>query len=92
MPTDGERLATVEAVLRELRGDMRDLNDETQRTRKRLHDLEGTTGMLVDQEKKRREATQTRQRRLEVRIQILTVVIACAALFEPVLYHFAGGN
>lgn len=48
--------------------------------------------MLVSQEKIRRQTTVERQRRMEFRIQVLTVVVAVAALAEPFLYHAAGGG
>ena len=71
---------------------MGDLKSEGQRTRNRLHDLEGVSSMLVDQEKLRREATGDRQRRLEIRMEVLAVVVAVMAIVEPFLYHLAGGQ
>lgn len=90
MATEGERIATLEAVIGELRGDMGDLKSETIRTRARLHDLEGIAGMLVSQEKQRNRDTRRAQRRTDRRLQVLTVVVAIAALLEPFLYHAAG--
>lgn len=90
MPTDGERLATVEAVLQELRGDMSAFTNEQHRTRERLHKLEGITGLMVNAEKRQRETLENRQRRIEVRLQLLTVVVAVAALLGPVIYHYLG--
>lgn len=90
MPTDGERLATVEAILQELRGDMSTFTEEQHRTRERLHKLEGITGLMVNAEKRQRETAAARQRRIEVRLQVLTVVVAVAALLGPFAYHFFG--
>ena len=73
-----------------MRDDMAELKHETLRTRKRLHDLEGIAGALVDQEKVRREATHKQQEQFKTRLQVLTVVVAVAALAEPFLYHAAG--
>lgn len=92
MPTDGERLATVEAVLQELRSDMSDMRSESMRTRGRLHDLEGLAATLVDQEKVRIRVTKEQQARMRTRIEVLTFVVAFAALFEPLLYHIAIGG
>lgn len=92
MATDGERLATVEAVLQELRGDVGDLKTESMRTRGRLHDLEGLATTLVDQEKTRIRVTKEQQARMRTRIEVLTFVVAFAALFEPLLYHLAIGG
>lgn len=72
--------------------DVREAGDESMRTRQRLHDLEGTTGMLVEQEKFRREATALRQKRMERRISMLAVAVSLAALVEPFLYHIANGG
>lgn len=73
-----------------MRDDMADLKIETQRTRKRLHDLEGVQGLLVSQEKARHESTKQQQEAFKNRLAILTVVVAVAALAEPFLYHAAG--
>jgi DNA repair exonuclease SbcCD ATPase subunit len=75
-----------------VREDLAELVTEMQRARQRLHRVEGLTGMLVDKEKQRASETQTRQRRLELRIQVLTAVVAVAAFAEPFLYHIATGK
>ena len=92
MATEGERLATVEAVLQDLRGDVGELKQESMRTRGRLHDAEGLLSTLVDQEKTRIRVTREQQARMRSRISVLTFVVACAALFEPFLYHLATGG
>ena len=89
MPTEGERLASVEQQIIDLRGDIADRKSEEERTRKRLHDIEGIMGLLVDQQKRNREQEATQYRRMELRLQVLTIVIAFAALAEPFLYHAA---
>lgn len=92
MSTDGERIATLEALFGELGKDVRALTDQSERSRRRLHDVEGTLGLLVDQEKVRRQMTADNQRRMRTRLEILTVVVGCAALVEPFLYHLAIGG
>ena len=92
MATEGERLATVEAVLQELRADVGEMRAEESRTRGRLHDLEGLAGTLVSQEKARVEATHRQQAMLRIRLQILTAAVALAALVEPFLYHISIGR
>ena len=89
MPTEGERLASVEQQIIDLRGDIADRKHEEERTRKRLHDIEGVMGLLVDQQKRNREQEAKQYRRVELRLQALTIVIAFAALAEPFLYHAA---
>ena len=92
MTSPDARLARVETLLADLKEDMGDLKSEGQGTRRRLHDLEGVSNMLVEQEKLRREATGDRQRRLELRIEVLAAVVAVVAIAEPFLYHLAGGQ
>lgn len=75
-----------------MREDMRDFSEEAKRTRGRLHDLEGMTGLLVEQEKLRRETTLAGQKRMERRISLLAVAVSVAALVEPFLYHAANGG
>lgn len=92
MATEGERLATVEAVLQELRGDVGELKDESKRARSRLHDLEGLASTLVEQERTRIRVTKEQQEALRTRLQILTVVIALSVFLEPLLTHLALGG
>ena len=89
MPTEGERIARVEQQIIDLRGDIADRKNEEERTRKRLHDVEGVLGLLVDQQKQARAQEAAQYRRLEIRMQLLTLVIALAAFAEPFLYHAA---
>lgn len=89
MQTDGERIATLEALMGEIRTDVRELGDQSERSRRRLHDVEGALGLLVDQEKVRRQVTADNQRKMRNRLDLLTVAIAVAALLEPFLYHVA---
>lgn len=92
MTTPDARIAKVEQLLSDLKDDVREMRDETLRTRGRLHDLEGIAGVLVEQEKLRRRATQARDRRFGRRLQVLTVVVMVATLAEPFLYHLANGG
>ena len=92
MATEGERLATVEAVLQDLRCDVGELRTESQRTRGRLHDLEGLASTLVDQERVRIRVTKEQQARMRSRLEVLTVVILLATFLEPFLYHLAHGG
>lgn len=92
MPTNDQRLTRLEERVQDMRDDMADLKMETQRTRKRLHDLEGMQALLVNQEKVRHETSKRQQETLKNRLQILTVVVAVAALAEPFIVHAAGGG
>ncbi len=68
------------------------MRGEALRTRARLHDLEGIAGVLVEQEKIRRRATQLRDRRFNASLRVLALVIAIATFAEPFLYHLANGG
>lgn len=92
MKPEGERLATLEAVLQELRSDVGELKSETNRTRGRLHDLEGLAQTLVNQETVRIRVTREQQAAMRLRLQLLTAVVGLAALAEPFLYHLAIGG
>jgi len=89
---DGERLATVEAVLRELRDDMSDLKTEMARTRTRLHNVEGVASAFVDTQKQARRGEAAQYRSLEIRIQVLTIVVGLAAVLTPLALFFITGR
>ena len=92
MAIDGERVARLEALFGELRGDVQELKAEEGRTRTRLHGVEGLLSTLVEQEKVRIKVTRESQQKMRGRLQLLTVVVALAALLEPFLYHVAIGG
>lgn len=80
----------MEQVLRELREDAADYRKEQERTRQRLHTLESTVKGLVIQNDVAAAESQRRQRRLELRIQVLTFVVAAmtmVALVVPIVRH-----
>jgi predicted nucleic acid-binding Zn-ribbon protein len=87
--TEGERIATTEQAVRDIRDDIQAWSREQERTRQRLHDIEATVRGLALASKIAEDATKQRQRSLELRLQALTVVIAAAAIAEPFLYHLA---
>lgn len=79
MPTEGERITALEVELREVRGDVRERVAEEGRTRDRLHKLEGTTGLLVNEMKLARQQASQNARRLALWMQVLTATVAVAA-------------
>ena len=85
MPTPEERIATLEAILPEIRDDVREIRAETSRTRKRLHSLEGISSSFLAWQKDAREKEKEQYRRLGVRIQVLTLVVGLAAVVVPLL-------
>src|SRR5207249_854920 len=86
-PIEGERLAVIEQMIRDLREDIDAMKTEQVRTRDRLHKLEGTTAGLVQEARTRSVLQEESSRSVMVRLQVLTVVVAVAALGEPLLYH-----
>jgi hypothetical protein len=85
VPTDGERLATVEAILHEIRGDVADLKQESALSRQRLHKLEGIAGAFVETQTENRRKEAEQYQRLGLRIQVLTVVVGLAAVLAPIV-------
>jgi uncharacterized protein YlxW (UPF0749 family) len=87
---EGERIARVEEQIRDMRQDLRDHAQEQQRTRNRIHDLEGAVGMLVDNLKVTRRSEETRYKGLNLRIQVLTLVIGSAGIVTPIFVVYVG--
>ncbi len=85
MPTDVERLATVEAVLLSIRDDVREVKDEVERSRARLHKLEGISNSFLSWQQEARRGEKEQYRRLGLRIQVLTVVVGIAAVIAPIV-------
>jgi hypothetical protein len=79
VPTEGERLAALEQQIFDLRGDIADRKHEEERTRDRLHKIEGTLGMLVDVQKQARAQEARQYDRIKIWLQALTATIALAA-------------
>ena len=90
--TAGVAIARLQEQLAGIRDDLAELASESGRTRQRLHNLEGLTGALVDAQKQREQETADRQRRLEVRTEVIAVVIALAAFVQPVIFYFIPGH
>jgi len=92
LTTEGERIATLEALMAGLRADVTELRDETLRARTRLHNLEGLAGMLVEQEKRRNKDTRLHEAKVNRNLRVLAIVVSCAAVAEPFLYHLTTGG
>lgn len=71
---------------------MTELVAEQMRHRTRLHQLEGICGTFVDQQRENRRSEVQQYRRLELRLQVLTVVIAIAAIATPILIAVLTGK
>lgn len=64
MPADGERLAILETKLDGIVADLADLRTEDNRTRTRLHNLEGFAQAYLETQKVHRRAEERQYRRL----------------------------
>jgi len=80
VPTDGERLATLEEQVRDFREDMHDLTSEVRGVRTRVHNLEGVTATFVGIQQANREAEARQYRRLGSRVSIAGMFIAFGML------------
>jgi len=76
LPTDPERLATIEQVLRDIRDDLRDLRAEQKADHHRLRAVEHSVVLLVDEQKQTRDRRDYQLRRLGVKVQWLTLAVA----------------
>lgn len=89
MPSDDARLAVLETLLGELRGDVQAVAGEQDRARRRLHSLEATTQGLV-RAAEAREKLHAEQLARQLRwIQVLTLIVAAAGVIGPLVYSGA---
>jgi len=85
VPNEGERVAVLETILAGLRTDVHELVEETLRTRKRLHDLEGIAATLVGVDRQRRKDEQRREKKYTRRLNLIAVLAAVAASVSPII-------
>lgn len=75
-----------------LRDDVTAIADEQRRTRDRLHNLEGFAAAYLSVQRENRRTEDRQYRRLELRLQVLTIVVAVGAIVVPLLVAFATGK
>ena len=90
MATDGERIATLEQLGRDIRDDIGAWTHEQERTRHRLHELEATVRGLVLASDIAVKNTDKRQWRMELRVQVLTLVVGIGAVASPLIVYLSG--
>lgn len=83
--SEGAHIARLEERVQGVREDVAELVAEVQRHRKRLHDLEGIAQAYMDTQKVHRQREAQQYRRLGIQIQVLTVVVALAAIVAPIV-------
>ena len=89
MTTDGERLAAVEQTLKDMRREFDSHLDDATRRHNRLREMEQAILLLVEAQKNARHAEASQYRRVEVRLQTLSVVVALSALVLSVVIAVA---
>lgn len=85
MPTEAERLATMEEAIRSLRDDVKKMSTEETRTRDRLHKLEGTTAALVQLHEARAADAERLTRKTQTLISACSLVLALLVVLAPLL-------
>ena len=90
--TDGVAIARLQEQVKGLREDMQDFSNESGRTRTRLHNLEGAVQAFADVQKRAKQDTENRQRRIEVRMEVLSVLVGVAAIAIPLITTFIPGH
>jgi hypothetical protein len=89
---EGVSNAVLAERLEGVRRDVTELADETKRNRVRLHNLEGFAAAYLDQQRVNRRSEERQYRRLELRLQVLTVAIAVAAVVVPLVVAYLHGK
>lgn len=68
-----------------VREDLGVLAAQMDRTRTRLHNLEGLAGRFMANQQENREREERQYQRLGLRIAVLTLVVGCAAVVVPLV-------
>lgn len=89
-PSDAERLATIEQVLRDVRADVDELRVTRREDHHRLRDVESSVSLMLEAHKDARRAEDAQYRRLEVRIQVLSISIGLGGLLMAVAVAVLG--
>lgn len=83
------RIAVLESMLADVRGDLQSIDRELRRTRERVHKLEASAAAIVTTNAEKIRSEQRASRRLEMRIQALTVVVLVAGVIVPLIVAVA---
>lgn len=85
MPEPAERIAALEQSHADLREDVRELREALRSDHHRLRDVEAASALMLEASKESRRAEENRSRRLELRVQWLTIVVGVAAVVSPLV-------
>jgi predicted nucleic acid-binding Zn-ribbon protein len=78
-------LDRIDERQREIRADIEEIRAEMSRTRTRLHNLEGFAAAYQDMQQMNRRAEERQYRRVEIRLQVLTIVLGLATILSPLV-------
>ena len=78
MRPDGERIATLEQAVRDLSEDVQELSAQVERSRGRLHDLEGFAHASLELQKQHRRLEQRQYQKIAQSIQFGSLIMAAA--------------
>ncbi len=92
MATEGERLATVEAALHELRGDVLEIKQESYRSRERLHKIEGGQALLISRDSVRADVAKDRNKKMDRRLQLVVAVVTLGVFINALFTQFLHGR
>jgi hypothetical protein len=79
VPSDGERLATIEQVARDIRDDVHELRVEQKDDHHRLRAVTASVELLVHAQKQTKDQRDYELRKLAVKVQWLTLGVAMAS-------------
>lgn len=83
---EGERIARMEGQIEDLRGDIQELRDAARADHHRLRAVEGAVQKLIDSQAQARQGEERQYKRLEMRIQILTLVVIVAEAVSTITF------
>ena len=90
--SEGAHIARLDERISGVRRDVDELVEEQLRHRTRLHNLEGICAAFVDQQQVNRRLEVKQYRRLEIRMQVLTIAIAIGAIIAPIMVAILTGK
>jgi hypothetical protein len=83
--TDSERLAALEEAVKGIQADLELQRQAWTRRSEEFHTLELAVNAMTTTQQNSREAEARQYRRLEFRIQVLTLVLGCTGILSPVV-------
>lgn len=92
MPTPDAHFARLDEQILGIRDDVTDLVTEMNRTRGRLHDLEGIAATFVEVQKVNRRREEEQYQKLGLRMQLGMLLLTLAAVLSPIIVLWVHGK